>query len=169
MNEIIVARVLAWAKIWSPMVPDRDRCEAWILLGLPNVFKDVEADYWSTFHAGMPSPIVPLLIHAAVSRDGTAVREEWMLVINHLDLRWSENVLAPDHLGVACEILAVAVARDEDVLVAELCSRFLMPWCEYASQTLTGCSETIQALPELFAITLLQAVACKSTTEGLLP
>lgn len=146
-----VQQLLAWAKVWSPMAADEERDAAWRALGLPLPFSAVEAEFWTTFHAGMPMPKVPLLLHAAMSRDGGAVREDFMLVLRHLGLGWSEHVLPADHLGAVCEILAVAVTRGEDVLLRELHQRYLAPWCAFAARVLREEDSPLQFLPERFA------------------
>lgn len=156
-----VQRLLAWARIWSPLVDDHERAAAWQMLDLPGCIEDIETEYWSTFHAGMPAPRVSLLFHAATSRDGTAVREEWMLVLAHLGLKWSENVLPPDHLGSACEILAVAVERQDDVLTRELCSRYFRPWCAFATQMLGGDAPAILAMPSRFGLDVENAMTVR--------
>lgn len=149
-----VQQLLAWAKVWSPLVADEERLAAWQALELPLPFSAVEAEFWTTFHADMPMPKVPLLLHAAMSRDGAAVREDFMLVLRHLGLGWSEHVLPADHLGAVCEILAVAVTRGEDVLLRELHQRYLAPWCDFAVRTLEERDSPLQCLPERFALAL---------------
>lgn len=141
-----VQQLLAWAKVWSPMVADEERLAAWQVLDLPVPFNAVEVEFWTTFHAGMPMPRVPLLLHAVMSRDGAAVREDFMLVLRHLDLGWSEHVLPADHLGAVCEILAVAVMRGEAVLLRELRQRYLAPWCAFAAGALQEQGSPLQFL-----------------------
>ncbi len=55
-----------------------------------------------------------------------------MRVLHFLGLRWQDKALPPDHLAPSCEALAAAIDREDDVLVAELCRRYLLPWCERA-------------------------------------
>jgi len=103
---------------------------------------------------GLPAPDVPLLLHAALGRDGGTVREDWMRVIQHLELRWNEQALPPDHLGAACDVLVCAIAREEDVLIRELWKRYLEPWCVVASERLVGQGDAITRLPEAFSADL---------------
>lgn len=160
MDKLLVSdgvqALLAWARVWSPMPPEAERIEAWRALALPLDFAEVEADYWSTFHAGAPIPLVPLLLHAGMSRDGAAVREDIMLVLRHLGLGWSDHVLPADHLGAVCEILAVAADRGEKVLLRELLRRYIAPWCAFAVRTLEERGSSLRCLPERFARTLEQ-------------
>jgi hypothetical protein len=100
-EALAAARVFAaWSRIWSPLPADAERAEAWAALGLPDGYERHRTDFWSTFHSGSPTPTVPLLLHAALGLEGSAVREDWMRVITHLGLRWSDARLPPDQLGV---------------------------------------------------------------------
>ena len=147
---------VAWARVWSPLTPPAWREEAWQALGLPGRFADCESEFLGTFVVGVPGPPVPLLLHATLGRDGGAVREDWMRVLAHLGLRFGERTLPPDHLGAACEALACAIEREEDVLVHELVERYLAPWCGVASAHLVaaGREGTVAQLPGLFAAEL---------------
>ncbi|MDH3213324.1 MAG: hypothetical protein OEM05_12635 [Myxococcales bacterium] len=142
---------VAWSRVWSPLPSEAQRAEAWEALALPGPYERYRADFWGTFHAGAPSPRVPLLLHAALGREGTAVREDWMRVIAHLQLRWNETHLPPDHLGADCEIYACAIERGEPVLVEELRRRYLLPWCEVARSRLESGEDALATLPERFA------------------
>jgi hypothetical protein len=146
---------VAWSRIWSPLSPVAWREEAWQALSLPAKFADSESAFLSTFVIGLPSPDVPLLLHAALGREGGAVREDWMRVIRHLGLRWNEQALPPDHLGVACDVLACAIQHEEGLLIRELRKRYLEPWCAVASERLTGNNDTLERLPKLFRADLL--------------
>jgi hypothetical protein len=148
---------VAWSRVWSPLAPASWREEAWQALSLPGRFADCESAFLSAFMVGLPAPDVPLLLHAALGRDGGAVREDWMRVIHHLELRWNEQSLPPDHLGVACDVLACAIEHEEGLLVRELRKRYLEPWCAVASERLAGSDDTIKRLPELFRADLLTA------------
>ena len=120
---------VAWSRVWSPLAPEAWREEAWQALSLPGRFADCESAFLSAFVVGLPTPDVPLLLHAALGRDGGSVREDWMRVIQHLELRRNERALPPDHLAAACDLLACAITREETVLIHELCKRYLEPWC----------------------------------------
>ena len=139
---------VAWSRIWSPLTPDAERVEAWKSLGLPGSWASVEPEFWRTFQIGAPTPPVPLILHAALGRGGGQAREDWMRVVAHLGLRWSEHRLQPDHLGAACEVLACAIARAEPVLTRELCARYLAPWCDMARERLAGGDAVLAALPD---------------------
>lgn len=142
---------VAWSRVWSPLAPRAWREEAWQALSLPGCFADCESDFLSAFVVGLPTPDVPLLFHAALGRDGGTVREDWMRVIQHLGLRWNQQALPPDHLGAACDVLVCAITREEDILIRELCRRYLEPWCAAATARLAGQGGAIARLPEAFA------------------
>ena len=145
---------VAWSRVWSPLAPRAWREEAWQALSLPGQFADCESDFLSAFVVGLPAPEVPLLLHAALGRDGGTAREDWMRVIQHLELRWNEQALPPDHLGAACDVLVCAITREESVLIHELRKRYLDPWCAVASERLAGNQSAIVRLPEAFATDL---------------
>jgi hypothetical protein len=145
---------VAWSRVWSPLAPRAWREEAWRALSLPGEFADCESDFLSAFVVGLPAPDVPLLLHAALGRDGGTVREDWMRIIQHLALRWNEQALPPDHLGAACDVLVCAITRAESVLIHELRKRYLDPWCAAASERLAGKNNAIKCLPEAFAADL---------------
>jgi hypothetical protein len=142
---------VAWSRVWSPLAPAKWRGEAWQALSLPGRFADAEPAFLSAFVVGLPAPDVPLLLHAALGREGGAVREDWMRVIGHLGLRWSERALPPDHIGAACDVLACAIEREEGVLIRELRKRYLDPWCAVACERLAQGDGVIARLPEVFA------------------
>ncbi|MCP5039669.1 MAG: hypothetical protein GY944_01490 [bacterium] len=148
---------VAWSRVWSPLAPEAWRDEAWQALSLPGRFTDCESEFLSAFVVGLPAPDVPLLLHAALGRDGTTAREDWMRVIQHLGLRWNQKALPPDHLGAACDVLACAITREESVLIRELRRRYLEPWCAVASERLAGKNDAIARLPEAFAADLRAA------------
>lgn len=142
---------VAWARVFSPLASEAERDEAWRALDLPGGWSACESEFVGTFWFGLPGPPVPLLLHAALSREGGAVREDWMRVIGHLDLRWTDHVLPPDHLGADCEVLARAIEREETVLIRELVKRYLEPWCAVARARLAGRTDAVAQLPEYFA------------------
>jgi hypothetical protein len=146
--------LVAWSRIWSPLVSSAWRAEAWEALGLAGSFDEIEAEYWQIFHIGVPGPPVSLLLHAALDRDGGRVREDWARVFQFLGLRWEGPTLPPDHLGPACEALAAAVENDDPLLAGELRDRYLKPWCEVARRRLAGNGSTLTELPESFAAEL---------------
>lgn len=145
-----------WARVWSPLSPPVWRDEAWQALALPGRFDDCESEFLGTFVVGLPAPPVPLLLHAALGREGGAVREDWMRVITHLGLRFGARTLPPDHLGAACEAIAVAIEREDRVLIRELVRRYLEPWCKVASERLAASkrNDVAARLPDLFAAEL---------------
>jgi hypothetical protein len=158
-NFEVALPFVAWSRVFSPLSPEAWREEAWQALSLPGEFADCESAFMSAFVVGLPAPDVPLQLHAALGQDGGCVRENWMRVIQHLELRWNEQTLPPDHLAVACDVMVCAIERDEGVLIRELCKRYLEPWCAAASHQLTGKDEAVACLPSLFAGDLAE---CKS-------
>ncbi|MCU0670397.1 MAG: molecular chaperone TorD family protein [Myxococcota bacterium] len=155
MREALAAALpfVAWARVWSPLAPAAWRDEAWQALALPGRFSDCESEFLATFVVGLPTPPIPLLLHATLGRDGGAVREDWMRVIAHLGLRFGERTLPPDHLGAACEAIAFAIEREEPVLIREIVKRYLDPWCVAASERLAASQrdDVVARLPGLFA------------------
>lgn len=125
-------RFLAWGRLWSPLCAEEEHQAAWQALELPGRFEDIRLDYWNSFHAGIPQPEAPLLLHALLQREGAALREDLLRVADYLELEWSAHRLPPDHLGPVCELFAVAGEREEAVLRQGLCSRYLRPWVEAA-------------------------------------
>ena len=142
--------VIAWSRVWSPLVDEAQRAQAWEALELPDDYERHKADYWSTFHVGSPAPQVSLLLHCALNQEGTGVREDWLRVINYLELSWDDVHLPPDQLGAACEIYACAIEREEPMLIEELRSRYLLPWCEVACQSLVQSGSPLSPLVENF-------------------
>lgn len=145
---------LAWSRVFSPLVPELWRKEAWEALGLPGAWPEVEAAFWSTFHVGLPGPRVPLLVHAAIGCDGGRAREDALRVAAHLGLALGEHTLPPDHLAIVCELLACAIEAEEDVLVRELCARYALPWCAAAQKRLAADTSALGTLPGRFAADL---------------
>lgn len=131
-----VALLIAWARVWSPLLARDAKRESWEALGLPDPIDEVEPECWHVFHAALPAPPAPLLLHCLVGMDGSQAREDWLRAIHHLALVWSDRVLPPDHLAIACEVLAVAVENDDGVLVRELLVRYVDPWCAAAEARL---------------------------------
>lgn len=143
--------LLAWARVWSPLATPTERAEAWQALGLAPADGAAGAAYWSTFHAALPAPRVPLLLHAALGREGAQLREELSRVASFLQLRWRERVLPPDHLAAACELLAAALENDDARLADELRRRYLHPWCAVARERLAADASPLLALADAFA------------------
>ncbi len=144
-------RMLAWARLWSPLLDERRRAEAWEALGLPGSFEAQRLDYWNTFHAGVPQPPVPLQLHALLQCDGGPLRETLLRVAEHLDIEMSVHRLPPDHLAPICELQALAIEREESVLVEGLANRFLLPWVQAALGTLPAGEPGLRALLQAFA------------------
>jgi len=149
-EDVTALPLIAWSRIFSPVVPEALQVEAWEILGLPGSFESHKAELWSTFHVGTPQPRVPLLLHAALGREGAAVREDWMRVIHYLELAWDEVHLPPDQLGVACEVYACALQSREPVLIEALRERYLLPWCAFAREELALQGASLGFLPERF-------------------
>lgn len=147
--------MIAWSRVWSPVVPDALREEAWTALALPGSWAQLATEFWSTFQVGSPAPRVPLILHAALRREGGMAREDWMRVAQLLALEWNEVHLPPDQLGAACEIYAVAIEREEPVLIEELRRRYLLPWCAFARDRLEREAPQLAFLPRRFEADLL--------------
>lgn len=141
---------IGWSRIWSPVVPEAQRRDAWHALELPGSLADYATAFDSTFLVGAPLPRVPLLLHAALEREGGAVRDDWLRVARHLGLQWNAVHLPPDQLGAACELYACAVEREDAVLVDELRRRYLLPWCAFARARLDAAASDLAFLPERF-------------------
>jgi hypothetical protein len=159
--------MIAWSRIWSPLVSDEMRDESWLALTLPGTFKAMSSEYWSLFHVGSPMPRVSTLLHAALGRNGSSVREDWMRAAQHLGLRWNDARLAPDQLGVACEVYGCCIEWEEPVLIEELRRRYLLPWCEVAQQALDSSESPLAILPKRFAADLqMISVPFMGSAEG---
>lgn len=143
-------RLLAWGRLWSPLAADDEHREAWQALGLPGEFAAQRVAYWNTFHAGTPQPPVTLLLHALLGREGGSVREDLMRAADYLGLEGGERRLPPDHLAPACEVFALAIEREEPVLVAGLRERYLAPWAAEAAARLADLPPML-ALVQRFA------------------
>ena len=140
----------AWSHVWSSAVSTDLRRAAWEALELPESFEDYKQEYWNTFQVGSDGPRISLLLHHALGRPGSSVREDWIRVMSHLGLQWNDIHLPPDQLGAACEVYACAIARAEPVLIEELRARYLLPWCEVARGILQKDGSRLTFLPEYF-------------------
>lgn len=143
-------RMLAWARLWSPLSDEATLRATWGALGLPGDFDDVRIDYWNAFHAGIPQPPVPVLVHALVQRDAGTVREDLLRVAEYLEVEGGEHRLPPDHLGSVCELFALGLEREDPVLIAGLRERHLRPWIQAAGGALAG-RPALSALLACFA------------------
>jgi len=112
------------------VVPPPLFAAAWQALDLPEDQTLRETQFFSTFHTGFPSPQVPLLLHVALNRPGDSVRMDFLRAMSHLNVKAGDHMLPPDHLAVACEIMASALTADEPVIVQAICERYLAPWCD---------------------------------------
>lgn len=142
--------LIAWSRVWSPVAPEAWFKEAWRALDLPDDDELRDVAFCSQFHVGIPAPRAPLMLHAALNRPGDLVRMEWMRVMAHLGLKPGADMLQPDHLAVACEVLAQAVAREEDLIVRELWSRYMAPWCDVALMRLSDQDPRLHRIVEQF-------------------
>lgn len=143
-------RMLAWARLWSPLSDETTLRSAWEALELPGSYDASCIEYWNTFHAGVPQPPVPLQLHALPGADGGALREALLRVAEHLEVETSGRRLPPDHLALACELLALAIEREEPVLVAGLMQRCIAPWAEVAQRAVPRGNAAMPALLEAF-------------------
>jgi hypothetical protein len=130
--------LIAWSRIWSPIVPEEVRAEAWEALELPGTYQQHKIEYWSTFHTGFPAPLAAAFLHVALGTDGANTREDWIRVMSYLELEWNNMHLPPDQLGIACEIYACLIDRQESFLIKELRNKYLIPWCNYAKAQLAS-------------------------------
>jgi hypothetical protein len=121
---------IAWSRVWSPVVPPPLFVAAWRALDLPEDHAMRDTLFFSTFHAGFPSPQVPLLLHVALNRPGDSARMDFLRAMSHLGIKAGNHMLPPDHLAVACEVAASALAADEPVIVDQIRERYLRPWCD---------------------------------------
>ena len=78
--------LVAWSHVWSPLVSAELRRVAWEALALPIDFAGCEQQYWEAFQVGSPRPLVSLLLHTTLSQPGSGAREDWLRVMNHLEL-----------------------------------------------------------------------------------
>ncbi len=143
-------RMLAWARLWSPLSEVATLHAAWEALALPGSYDTACVDFWNTFHAGVPQPPVPLQLHALPGADGSTLRETLLRVAEHLEVETSGRLLPPDHLALACELYALAIEREEPVLVAGLVQRCIAPWSEAARTALQHGDARMTAILEAF-------------------
>lgn len=141
-----VTHFLAWSRLWSPLLDDAWREEAWRQLELDGDFAATRGDFLRCFHMALPQPPAPLLMHAALGQDGGVVREEFVRIMEYLELDYDESGrLPPDHLACVCELYALALHLDEPVLVEGLRERYLLPWVQAAAPA-------VAALPVMAAL-----------------
>lgn len=153
---------LLWARIWSQLVSDEERAEAWNVLDLPSSFEAEQEVYWTSFHIGVPGPPVPLLFHAALGLDGANVREDLMRVSNYLGLQMSGSRLPPDHLAAATEVFAMVIDRAEPMLTQELGRRYFLPWCSCAERKLAETAPSLRPLAQQFGKDIACAMQMQS-------
>jgi hypothetical protein len=150
-TDAAAAMLAAWARVWNPLLLRADKAASWEALGLPAPIHEVEPACWSVFHAALPAPAVPLLLHSLTGMDGSQAREDWLRAIHHLQLEWTDRVIAPDHLATACEVLAAALENDDRVLVRELLARYLEPWCAEARRRLAETGTAAATILQCFS------------------
>lgn len=130
---------VAWARIWSPLVDDALRREAWQQLDVPGDFDALQSDFMRAFHVAMPQPPATLLLHATLNTDGGVVREDFVRIMDYLDIDYDDSGrLPPDHLACACEIFALVIDAGEDVLVRGVREKYLGPWVVSARKALAN-------------------------------
>lgn len=125
-------RMLAWARLWSPLSEEATLRDAWEALALPGSYEASGMQFWNTFHAGVPQPPVPLQLHVLAGTDGSTLREALLRVAEYLEVGTSGQRLPPDHLALACELYAIAIEREEPVLIDGLMQHCIAPWAEAA-------------------------------------
>ena len=125
-------RLLHWALLWSPLRDDSLGTDAWQSLGLPGDYQQVAASFNRLFLIDLPVPRVSLLFNVSLQREAGACREEWMRIAEHLGMERIGPSLPPDHLALACEVLAHSLQQQEKVLCEGIMQRYLLPWLERA-------------------------------------
>jgi len=140
---------LAWSRVFSPLVDEALRREAWEQLGLPTRFEDWQPSFFGAFHVGLPQPPATLQLHALLGLDGSSVRGDIVRILEHLELDWGEYRLQPDHIACVLELLGIAMSEGEEVLVEGLRTRYLEPWCDRAIPKLRGSPELTAIVEQL--------------------
>lgn len=149
MNTPAPIRFLHWSILFSPLRDDEMAHESWQALELPGTFADSTHAFTQHFFMDLPAPKASLLLSVLLQREGGSCREEWMRIAQHLDMRREGPSLPPDHLALACEVLAHAINRQESLLVDGIADRYLLPWTAAA---LDACEDdTLRILLERFA------------------
>lgn len=128
-----------WSLLWSPL-NDREAMQAaWENLALPLPLETpLRHAFVKTFQMDLPQPAIPLMFSAALQRDASACHEEWMRIAGHLGLSRVGPTLSPDHLALACELLAHAIGQHDAVLVSGMIERYFQPWLTMASSRCEG-------------------------------
>lgn len=127
-------RFLHWAMLFSPLRDDDLAADAWETLQLPGDFSAIATDFNRCFVLDYPAPKASPIFSALLQREAGACREEWMRIAAHLDLARTGPSLPPDHLALACEIIAHAITRNEQVLLQGILERYVMPWIRAAQE-----------------------------------
>lgn len=125
-------RLLHWALLWSPLRDDSLGNDTWQALGLPGNYLAIAPRFNQMFFIDLPAPRIGLLFSAALGREAGACREEWMRIAEHLGMERIGPSLPPDHLALACEILAHSIQQQEKVLCKGIMQRYLQPWLAQA-------------------------------------
>lgn len=142
-NRQIPYRLLNWSILFSPLQDNASLAVAWENLGLDGEFDDAMAQaYVRTFMVDIPQPKIPLLFSATLQREASACREDWMRIASHLGMQRVGASLQPDHLALACELLAHAWVQGDTVLLQGIGERYLMPWLEMAME---HCDEPLRS------------------------
>lgn len=128
-----------WSLLWSPLNDSDAMLAAWENLALPLPLETpLRHAFVKTFQMDLPQPAIPLMFSAALQRDVSACHEEWMRIAGHLALSRLGPTLAPDHLALACELLAHAMGQHDSVLVSGMIGRYFQPWLTMASSRCDG-------------------------------
>lgn len=125
-------RFLHWALLFSPLRDDDLAADAWQALELPGDFHAIATDFNRQFVLDYPAPKASLMFSALLQREAGACREEWMRIAAHLDMERTGPSLPPDHLALACEIVAHTIRRHEILLLRGIAERYLSPWIQAA-------------------------------------
>lgn len=131
-------RLLHWAMLWSPLRDEALGADSWQALGLPGHYRDHASAFNKLFVLDYPLPQVSLLLSFTLQREAGACREEWMRIAEYLGLTREGPSLPPDHLALACEVLAHCALHHERVLCTGITTRYLQPWLGKAT---AACSD----------------------------
>lgn len=148
-------RLLHWAMLWSPLRDESLGEEAWECLGLPGRYQDQAVAFTQAFILDLPAPVASPMFSVTLQREAGACREECMRIADYLGMERTGPSLPPDHLALACEMLAHGLRQQEQVLSEGLVERYLTPWIDTASRAVPA---SLQPLLSAFHEDVLAAL-----------